>query len=361
MNLYDASGNTIEVGSSVSTADVKRAYMEAIGDGSINVGATVGATLSVSNLPTGWETNAQTAYNNLLTAYKSAKKRPIPFFITTDQHGAGLQPHRWVNNTDTYMDMANINLGDTVADKYQQTVVDGFRTDTKQVKNFIGVTGNHDALYYDTVLQATLNRSFNTTNLLRENADGIGSNYTVLDGNHGVRYVVMDEYKLASDGKSMTKMWGTELTKWFIDVLMNTEEDMIILKHWFFKRANGGKYQSREGVEQDTSISGESQLDFLTTIISARRSKASCTVTDTDGVSHTADFSGCSSDLLCCLHGHEHNEMYGYCGNLLCYVADWYGGSNNSSVFGMVDRDTNKLRIWEFDKTSCSDELTLSI
>mgnify|MGYP006877979914 CR=1 FL=1 len=115
MSLYDINGNIVT--NNISDEDIKKALISAIASGEVNLGNSVGATLSLNSLDANWQTNAETVYNNLLTEYKKIPNDGIPIFITTDQHGRGIEGNRFINNIDTDgMEITNINLGDTVTD-----------------------------------------------------------------------------------------------------------------------------------------------------------------------------------------------------------------------------------------------------
>lgn len=351
--LYDIKGNAIDT---VSSDAVRKALVSAVNDGSVNVGSVVGATLST----TFGNTYGETAYANMLTAYNENPNSCIPFFISTDQHGRGLYQHRWVNNIDTDgMNMANINLGDTVVDSFSPVDMEEFYSQTWQVKNFIGVVGNHE--YKSSVYplsDAGVSRAFGTTNYLRRLNPSNENCYTVIDGLHNVKYVVIEEFVVNDDSKGYTPGFTTETAEWIIHELsINDGYDIIVLKHWPLAWGEGA-YTDRDGnVLTDVFVGYCPELPAM---LSARKNKGTGTITDIDGVSHAYDFSDCSSEMLCCLHGHCHSERYFYTGGLLCYIADWFG-NKQSCVFGMVDRKNNKLRIWKFDGTASYDELALDL
>ena len=83
MAIYDINGNDVSAGGSLSSSDIKTALIKAVADGSVNLGSVVGATLAYTSPGTAWETNAATAYTNLLEAYKAIPNSGIPFFVTT--------------------------------------------------------------------------------------------------------------------------------------------------------------------------------------------------------------------------------------------------------------------------------------
>lgn len=359
MSLYDVNGNTIAQ-DGVTSEQVKTALMGAIADGSVNLGSAVGATLAYNNLPAAWLTNANAAYAALLAKYKALANGAIPFFVSTDQHGRGVEQHRWANNADADgMEFANINLGDTVQDYFNYAELDSMLARTKQVKNYISITGNHDALYRgnDVPTIYDLSKYFISTKE-RTVIPKVNSSYTVYDRAHDVKFVVGDSYN--SVGTVLNGLGNSELTgdfaDWLIAELGRDDCDIVYLQHWQLY-AEASVYKRRDGTPDTNAVGGSPTLRNL---ITARRNKSSGSVTDSVGTAHAYDFSGCKHNLLCALHGHEHDEVYATLDNLLCYAADWYG-NNKSCVFGLIDRAGGKLWIWKFSAESVADTLELSL
>lgn len=343
--LYDSKGNQIEIGTDISSSDIKTALIGAIADGSVNVGSAIGATLTV-NVDATWETNAETAYQSLLTAYKASPNTGIPFFISTDQHGTGLAPNRWVNNRDSDgMNIVNLNLGDTVTDYFNLTQLNDILTQTRQIKNYIGVIGNHECVYkYESMNEYDLCRTFITTNLERRMNPDNENCYSVIDTLHNVKYIILEEYAIHDDGAGFDRGLTGKTTDWLISELKDDNYDIVILKHWPFKFGSRGQWTQRDG----TVLSNESAyLEELTDMMIARKNKTSGTFTDIESTSHDYDFSTCKTNLLCALHGHNHGEYYGTANNFLCYATDTML-NDTSCTFGLIDRDTGKLRVWVF-------------
>lgn len=361
MSLCDINGNTIPTGGSISSSDIKTALIGAVADGTVNLGSTIGATLSYTSPSTSWETNAETAYQALLTAYKKVPNSAIPFFITTDQHGRGVEPNRWLNNQDKDgMNMLNINLGDTVTDVFNLTELNNVLARSKQIKNYVSVVGNHECKYGSEIMSNyDLCRTFVSTNLVKHMNPSPSNSYAIIDDLHNVKYIVLEEYVMNADGKGFERGLTAETTEWLIHELSEDDGyDIVLLKHWFLTLPNGGLYVDRNGTQDTASASG--YLGELTTLFINRKNKTAGTYIDIDGVSHSYDFTNCKTDLLCALHGHEHLETYGYADKLLCYCADWLGSEYNCT-FGLIDRESNKLRVWVFDKTSVLEEFSMDL
>lgn len=360
MALYDRNGNEISTGAEISSTDIKTALIGAIADGTVNMGSAIGATLSYTSPGETWETNMETAYQALLTAYKESPNRAIPFFITTDQHGRGIEPNRWLNNRDIDgMNMLNINLGDTVQDVFNLAELNNILERSRQVKNYVSVVGNHECNYgSETMSKYDLCRTFISTNLIKHMNPSPSNSYAIIDDLHNVKYVVLEEYVINADGTGFERGLTAETTEWLIRELSeNDGYDIVLLKHWFLKFPNQGTYSKRDGTSVADTISG--YLEELTTLFINRKNKTSGTYTDVDGVSHSYDFTGCKTDLLCALHGHEHQEVYGYADKLLCYCADWL--YNMRCTFGLIDRENGKLRVWLADKTSVLEEFAMDL
>lgn len=367
MSVYDVNGNTVSGdGGEISDDSIKKAFINAIANGTISMGAAVGATLTYNNLTDAWITNATSAYDSMKAKYKSLANKAIPFFISTDQHGNGLEQHRWVNNIDKDgLELTNINLGDTVLDTFSASVLEGYASRVKQVKNFIGVVGNHDThigSYTGTDANLIpnvydLTRTFNST-YDREVVNGNHASYTVIDREHNVKYIVSDNYIHGPNGTLVSNMdLSSEYCDWLISELSKDDHDIIFLQHWLLHSTGShNEYTDRSGATVP-NVTGQAQLRIL---LAGRKAKTSGTITDYDGNTHSFDFRNMSHNLLVMLSGHWHEECFAKLDGVLCYAADWYG-NDSSCVFGLVDRENAKLWVYQFGKTSVSDELSLDL
>ena len=90
----------------------------------------------------------------------------------------------------------------------------------------------------------------------------------------------------------------------------------------------------------------------ISAIVSARRDKTSGAITDGYEVTHNFDFSGCHGELLCSLHGHLHNDISGYNGNVLYNVFSNFSESSIRCLyFALIDRASRQLNVWKVDNT----------
>lgn len=362
MSIYNKNGNVIG-GGEITDESIKQAFINAIANGTINAGVVIGATLTYTGISNAWIENATAAYNLMLDAYKYKPSVAIPFFISTDQHGNGLQQHRWVNNIDKDgLELININLGDTVQDVYGETTIQNLYGTIKQVKNYVGVVGNHECKHgADRFVELTLQKTYGTTNLRREMNPDKSDCYLVEDGLHNVKWLVLEDYYINSDGTNYTHGFGEKTLDWIIDVLSrNDGMDVIILMHWPCYRT--ARYRSHEN-ESANADRWDGDTFLLWDFFVARKNKSSGTYKDVNGTAHAYDFSQCKTDLLCTLHGHTHSEWMSTDYGLTAYAANRYypGGNGGKCVFGLVDRADKKLRIWEFSANGLSDPLALDI
>ncbi len=354
MAIYDIHGNEIAAGGEVTTAQVKSAMISAIASGDINLGSAVGATVSFTSPGAAWEANANTAYGNLLNAYKAIPNYGIPFFISTDQHGRGMEQHRWMNNADVdSMEVISINLGDSTQDVFGTDAVQNFLSRTRMLKNFCAVPGNHDYKYgSEEVSRFVISGSFFST-MNRRMSETDGCNYVVLDNAHNVKFIALDNYDDAGITSGMPHPYvNTETAKWLIEELSrNDGYDVVILRHEPIYKTSRTRSETEETERNDYGL-----WDLLL----GRKNKQTGTFTDDGGVSHSYDFTGCGGDLLCTLHGHIHEEKMSVADGLTAYAADWYG-NNSRCTFGLIDRLNSKVTFWVFDSTGCLEPLELEI
>lgn len=360
MSLYDENGNILEIGGTITDQQVQSAFVSAVANGVINFPAQIGGTRQ-SNISDALKATANTAYASLLAHCSEHPNTSIPFYITTDQHGSGLQIQIHVNNIDSDgLEIANINLGDTVTDYYEKDTLEGFTNTVKYCKNYIGVVGNHDKKTGYNVSDYVLNHCFFTTYPNIKKINQHQDCYVVYDGRYSVKYIVVDDYILSADTTSVEHGFSEEISNWLIDELSkNDGYDSVLLIHWplFIKhrtRASETEQSSSTSMENYNNAERTGYWNFFL----ARKNKGSGTFTDHDRVTHSYDFSSCENDLLCILSGHEHAEEWSVEYGLTHYAANRYP---NGSVFGAIDRANKKLHIWEFNASTVKDELVIDI
>lgn len=361
MALFDANGNAV---SEVSSADIKKALTGAIADGTVNMGSVVGATLGYTSPGTAWETNAAASYANLLAAYKEIPNSGIPFFISTDQHGRGLEQHRWLNNHDAGingMNVMSLNLGDTVTDIFGEAWMTGFYDKTWQVKNYISVYGNHEIKAGATELPNfyDLNRGFISTRGRKFYIGPMGC-FTVYDDEHSVKYVcVANYYPDSASSSGVTRGLDADSAEWIVSELAkNDGYDVVYLQHWpvfTTKRQRGDEAETADSENHSNSYNYK-----IWRMLIDRKNKASGTFMDSLSGEHPYDFTKCEHELLITLHGHNHQENISTVDGLTAYAADGYL-NNNACTFGLIDRLNSKVTFWWFNANGVLDPLELPI
>lgn len=359
MSIYDIDGNLIGGSSEITDEDIKRAYISAIASGAVNPGAVVGATLSYNISKPAWLANGETQYAAMLAVYKTLPNNSIPFFVSTDQHGAGLEWNRWANNMDVDgMEYANINLGDTI----NWTVfsqLDALIPRVKQIKNYISTPGNHEyqnnPTYTDydmTPYEAT--KAFLSTRE-RKMLDHNSDTYVVVDGLHNIKFVASDNYWM--DGTVQNSTLTGSFCEAVIAELSKDDFDIVFLQHWY-PYAVASELLYRDGTARTGYNPGGAPA--IRTLLGARKAKSNGSITDADGVSHAYDFRNMKHDLLCCLSGHMHLEMYGYLDGVLCYIADAIV-HDTAATFGIIDRKNQLLRVWLWNETEALAEFDIPL
>lgn len=304
-------------------------------------------------------------YDNLLAYYKKSPNA-IPLFVSTDNHmnPNPQTPQKYINNIDKDgMEINNINLGDSFVDNYTDEQSEGLIKITQYIKNYIGVTGNHDIQNATDVSQYYLRRAFGTTNLHREVIKTNYRNcYVTFDELRRVKFIVIDPYELDSQTsvKYDVKI-DTNTANWLLEELSNdSERDIVILMHQPLTSRN----IHRDGTLQTWHESEEylSKMGKVFNVLKDRKNKRSGIYVDDYGVSHNYNFSNTKSELLCIINGHAHEELYLIEDGLTTYVCDWEGfDGNKSNTYILIDRDLKKMIIYKVGPTSLYERLDLNI
>ena len=293
--------------------------------------------------------------------------RKIPVILHTDQHGrlnTGLPLFDFLSDNINWYEISKIiNLGDVVADHWSDADTEHPLTECAELDNYLScykriphskrldIFGNHDTWYHDengadTVVpdQARLSRYFKNIYARRDNNSGY---FVVKDNYFNVKYVVLSCFEYTTS-RSVFRI-STAQMLWLIDELSkNDGYDVIIVSHvpllsdpekWIYPTGQtSNSFHRVSNVDTDA-------------FFAARKTKGAGTITDSDGVVHDYDFSGCTTDLLCSLHGHTHHDGYLYLnGVLLVNVFDWF--ADTTFFFILVDRKDNQLNVWKVSNPS---------
>ena len=313
------------------------------------------------------------AITAMMLEYKG-DARKIPLIIHTDQHNALTRSHRAIfmqlaqmANWDEFS--AVFNLGDTVSNNWtsDNTFEDPYMRN-QQLENAlyatrdipkakqINVIGNHDtwgigwnnASLGDVSIPLNyLEQYFNNNrqNVVRY-PDNSG-NFVVYDGYFGVKYLVIGGWDYTGTDDRTARISSAHWD-WIIGQLSaNDGYDIIVVSHQPIHFISGTTTNSITG-ETITVDAGSKICDPAPdAIFTARKTKTSGTYTDSSNVVHQFDFSSCTTDLVCSLHGHMHYDGYMHLGSSLLemsfdkYLTDW------SIHFVLIDRLNEEIKVWK--------------
>lgn len=300
--------------------------------------------------------------------------RKIPLIIHTDQHGRLNASAKGIFNmlgsVLSWHDVSKIcNLGDTISvEWYDADTEYPLRTnatldtamDTMEAIPFskrLDVYGNHDTWYgnYEDegnaigtrypATQEFLNQYFRNIYARRTNNNGW---FVVKDDVWNVKYVAVSGFEYQN---SVEFRIGTNQMDFVIAELSKDDGyDVVIMSHVPI-------YYAVDTTVYPTNMTDANAEGYMTRVanidtdalFNARKNKTSGTVTDSDGVEHTFDFSDCTTDILCNFSGHMHIDGYNYVANaddgLLSVTLDKF--VDGCIHFILVDRESRLVNIWK--------------
>ncbi len=307
----------------------------------------------------------------------------IPVIIHTDQHRYFNSAHKptfdYLNLAIKWSEVsAIIGLGDVCGAAYNTTdlhnmvsCLSGLPTAKR-----IDIYGNHDcqlpkeegSSYSYAPLTDELYHTLQDT-YFNNSAFG-GNNSNVRYGYKGMEYVIDPLHNIKF---CMFAVWVTRGDPWYhyycdsdcVEAMITMlsavdDKDIVILSHiepyarqtTFYKPAVDGSEASSQAIKRSTAALGYSvQLDQL---YADRKAKRAGSITDCDGVVHTYDFTNCTSDLLCSLSGHWHEDNYAYSpdGTVPMIEFDAYRYDDVPMYFLNIDRTKQRVNVWKFDEAN---------
>lgn len=333
------------------------------------------------NLLTGDYNSASSDYErSILTARNAwmAEARAdltiVPMVIHSDQHGrltANNSLFAYLSKAVPWNDTsACIGMGD--ACDYDVTAFQNMERCLSVIpkEKQINIWGNHDTWtpnWYQNIEVPTAeergilnqyfdNSSYNGNNKYNE----YGIEY-MIDAERKIKYIVLGgwEYDLSLGGHSRYAI-GTDTMDDIIQMLSAADEyDIVVLSHiqpfsaqtvtsWLHPPVEDGNSQGGGG---GMSVAvGDIAWEKIGQVLIDRQNKISGTVIDSYGVSHSYDFTGCTSDILCSFAGHEHCDKYMWQnGDIPVYLFDAYAYDNHPIYFVNVDRTNRRMNIWKID------------
>ena len=338
------------------------------GESAVSVAAEVDNQVAMLSLSTG-ETVNPSAYSGLSADYVSMVQsnydammaeclgdyNKIPIIVHTDQHGrigASNQVMKLIGDMVNWYEVSKcMNLGDTVPDRFDMTTLENYLSATKDsipLSKRLDVYGNHDVWDSDdsqkyTVDQKRLSPYFKNIYARRHGNNGY---FTVVDDYYNVKYLVISDLEYPDTNYS-TRRITTAQAKFIVSELSEDDgRDVVLVSH---VPLDSDEVTSRDSTYQAYSekfLSDTTAHNSFMTMIAARKNKTSGTFTDSEGISHTYDFSNVSGDLLMSLHGHAHFEAYRTFENSITeFIFDWFYG--NTFYFAYIDRKEKKFKVWK--------------
>ena len=280
----------------------------------------------------------------------------IPLIVHTDQHGrigAKNPVLKLIGDVVNWYEISKlVNLGDTVADRFSAAALQAYLDAAKDcipLSRRLDVYGNHDIWDADedqkyTVDQKRLSPYFKNIYARRHGNNGY---FTVVDDYYNVKYLIVNNMEYPATNYS-TRRITTAQANFIVEELSKKDgHDTILLSH--VPLVADDTMTSRDASYQaytETFLSDATANTSFLAMIAARKAKTSGTFTDSEGVGHTYDFSGCSSELLMSLHGHTHFEAYkSLTGSITEFAFDWFDG--NTFYFAYIDRIAKKFKCWK--------------
>ena len=338
------------------------------GESAVSVASEVDNQVAMLSLSTG-ETVDTSAYSGLSADYVAMVQsnydammaeclgdyNKIPIIVHTDQHGrigASNQVMKLIGDMVNWYEVSKcINLGDTVPDRFDMTTLDNYLSATKDsipLSKRLDVYGNHDVWDSDdsqkyTVDQKRLSPYFKNIYARRHGNNGY---FTVVDDYYNVKYLVISDLEYPDTNYS-TRRITTAQAKFIVSELSEDDgRDVVLVSH---VPLDSDEVTSRDSTYLEYSekfLSDTTAHNSFMTMIAARKNKTSGTFTDSEGISHTYDFSNVSGDLLMSLHGHAHFEAYRTFENSITeFIFDWFYG--NTFYFAYIDRKEKKFKVWK--------------
>lgn len=373
MAVYDISGTELSAlydidGSALSVAyDISGAVIFETGGGS-----------DYDQYDTEYQHTILIARDAWKTEYR-ADDTVIPFILSTDQHKYLNSAHK---PTFTYLGKAVkwaevsaiLNLGDVCGAYYNTTDLNNMVTCLANVpKNKqVNVYGNHDAQgkkvdgssyayspLTDAKFQTLQDTYFNNATFGGNDSlvtYGIKGNESVIDPVHNVKICVFADWVNRGDPWYHYYL-DSDTVEAMIAMLSEGTKDIVILSHiqpygtqttWYKPAVDGNEAATTTGERSHIAYADTEAIDQL---IADRQAKRSGSITDCDGVAHAYDFTGCVSNVLCCLNGHSHVDIWGYSpdGTVPSITFDAYRYDLTPLYFLNVDRTQRRVHVWKFD------------
>lgn len=306
-----------------------------------------------------WLANARKARDAMIADLKLSDDA-IPLFIETDSHGNTLDGNKACHNLAKDSEVGyiwNIHLGDFESYYYAGKNPADMIAQKNGIKRFISVMGNHEFLANNAddaplAEMEPLIAAYTPDNAIV--GDATMGAYKIVDEEKHIKFIITQFYipDVDTSKKHITRRNTAQIDWLLTELSANDGLDIIILQHEPLVSGT---------IDRDGGAHTGGDAITLGDIVSDRRAKRSGTFVDDEGVSHDYNFSDCTSDFLCSLHGHSHAERL-RTDSFPMYVADWFGSNHgHSCLYGLIDRAHQKLYIYKFGTTYASERLDVNL
>lgn len=312
----------------------------------------------------------------------------LPVVLHTDQHGYlnganGRSLFEYLSLAVKWSECsALVNLGDVA--NYDVTAFQNMVSCLSPIpiEKQINIWGNHETWTPDWGSDTSVPTAENWA-ILQEYFDnsyyngyhfmnGTKCSQYMIDSARGIKYVVIGgwDYDKTLGGHSHYVIDGDNMES-IISMLSAVDNyDIVLLSHIQpFGGTNGGQLQADgETTWFIPPVDGSTETGTITTtigpivyvldtkinqLINDRKNKRSGTVNDSYGVSHSYDFTNCTSDLICTFSGHQHGDRYNwqpvgdYTFPVIIWDALYY--DNHPFYFVNVNRTDGVIHCWKVD------------
>ena len=351
MSIYDINGNVVSSNGSTSVAIEGTSFLSHGNDVTGN---------TYSGLSAEYIAKVQSNYNEMIAECLGDFNK-IPIIVHTDQHA---RPTASVfklcdDMVDWFEISKIINLGDTCSGTFSVSQLSSYRNNAESylpLSKRLEVYGNHDVWDSDenqkyTVNQKRLSPYFYNVDAGRQSNNGY---FTVIDDYYKVKYLVISDYEYPETNYSIRRI-TTAQADFIVDELSKNDGlDIVLVCH---NPLDSDGVTSRDETYiaySEKFLSDTTAHASFMDMIKARKQKASGTFTDSEGATHSYDFTNVSSELLISLHGHAHFEAYRtFEGSITEFIFDWF--DENTFYFGYIDRENMKFKVWK----NAGDDLTV--
>lgn len=306
----------------------------------------------------------------------------VPLIIHTDQHqylrSANKPTFDFLAKAVQLSELsACVGLGDVCGAVYTETNLNNMVSCLSSIPKSkqINIAGNHDvwasktegsAYSYSIIDETTMaklhSEYMNNTSYGESHQYDTHGNEYLIDEEHGVKYCVFSTWYYDNTETEERQPYykhrlTSEVAEYMVDMLSAVDDyDIVVLSHiqpymnthnWIWPAVDGNEVTTKTEAATGTSCLGyDVALDQL---IADRKAKRSGILTDSYGGVHPYDFSNCTSDILCCLSGHSHEDRYVSVGGVPAVVFDAYRYDLNPLYMVNIDRTKERLNVWKFD------------